>query len=73
MTKNRVEMDCIKHFQEVRREIDLHREELKIRIDDVALTMIAETNKYEAAYLERLTKKYKSYYSPLKRDHSKKN
>jgi hypothetical protein len=56
MNKNSVEMDCINHFQEVRRQIDLQREELKVRIDEVALAMIAKTNKYEAAYLERLNK-----------------
>jgi len=56
VNKNRVEMECLNHFQELRRQIDLQREELKVRIDDVALAMIAETNKYEAAYLERLSK-----------------
>jgi len=45
--KTKLDMDVFEHFQEIRFKIDQHREELKKRIDEIALAMIDETNKYE--------------------------
>jgi hypothetical protein len=40
LNKNLVTLECHKHFQEVRFQIDEHREELKKKIDDISLEMI---------------------------------
>ena len=50
-SKNLLELDCHNHFQEVRRQIDLHREKLKKKIDEIALDMIENTKKIEASCL----------------------
>jgi hypothetical protein len=42
------------HFQELRFQIDEHRERLKEKIDDIALEMIAQTKMYEKIYLKDL-------------------
>jgi transposase-like protein len=53
-TQNRTQLDSdvFDHFQEIRFKIDQHREELKKRIDDIALAMIDKTNKYQEKYLQ---------------------
>ena len=38
------------HFSEIRRKIDLEREELKYKIDEIALKMIDQVNEKEKAY-----------------------
>jgi hypothetical protein len=43
--RTKLDLDVFEHFQEMRFKIDQHREELKKRIDDIALGMIDETNK----------------------------
>ena len=42
--------DSFDHFAEVRRKIDLHREELKDKIDKIALKMIDQVTKRDKAY-----------------------
>ena len=65
-TKDSFELDFHNHFQEVRRKIDLQREELKDKIDKVALQMIEQTKKCEAEYLKSLKASLLSSF-----DHSK--
>ena len=36
-SKNELALQCFDHFQELRRQIDLHREELKEKINDIQL------------------------------------
>ena len=36
---NATELYIYEHFSELKRQIDIHREELKIKIDDIALEM----------------------------------
>jgi chromosome segregation ATPase len=48
----------IDHFHAMRFQIDEQREELKKIIDDIALEMISETEKYEAMYLNNLKKDF---------------
>jgi hypothetical protein len=55
--REKVDSDVYNHFQEIRFQIDEQREELKKRIDDIALAMIAETKKYEIIYLKSLKEK----------------
>jgi len=45
--KSQLESDVFDHFQEMRFQIDEHREKLKEKIDDIALDVINETKKYE--------------------------
>ena len=50
------EMECHNHYQEMRRQIDIRREEAKKRIDVLYMEMIDLTIKAEAEYMEYLTK-----------------
>ncbi len=45
--KTQLESDVFGHFQEIRFQIDEHREKLKEKIDDIALDVINKTKKYE--------------------------
>ena len=47
-------LKCFEHFQEIRRKIDLQREELKNEIDKVALAMIDRTKEFEVSFMKRL-------------------
>ena len=60
ISKNDFDLECYNHFQEIRRQIDLRREELKEKINDIhqinkidsiALEMIEETKICESSYL----------------------
>ena len=42
------------HFSEIRRLIDVQREELKAKIDEIALKLIDETNEKEKAYNSKI-------------------
>jgi hypothetical protein len=52
--KSILESVVFDHFQELRFQIDEHRERLKEKIDDIALEMIAQTKMYEKIYLKDL-------------------
>jgi hypothetical protein len=54
LNKSKVDTDVFNHFQELRFQIDEHRERLKAKIDDVALEMIEQTKKCEAEYLKKV-------------------
>jgi hypothetical protein len=53
-SKNIFELDCYNHFQEIRRKIDVQREELKDQIDKIALAMIDELKAIEETYSNRI-------------------
>jgi hypothetical protein len=59
--KTQLESDMFDHFQELRFKIDQHREELKKRIDDIALAMIDQTKKSENEFLQDLKEKFSSF------------
>ncbi len=59
--RTKLDMDVYNHLQEMRLRIDQHREELKKRIDDIALSMIEETNKYQEKYLRDLKESFSSF------------
>jgi predicted AlkP superfamily phosphohydrolase/phosphomutase len=48
----KLDSDVFNHFQEMRFQIDQHREEIKKKIDDIALAMIDQTTKNEKLYLK---------------------
>jgi hypothetical protein len=48
LDKSRIDLDVHIHFQEIRFEIDEHREELKEKIDDIYTLMAERTKKFEA-------------------------
>ncbi len=52
LNKNKIETDVFDHFQELRFQIDEHREELKTRIDEIALAMIDQTKKSDESFLK---------------------
>jgi hypothetical protein len=54
LNKSKVSTGVFNHFQELRFQIDEHRERLKAKIDDVALEMIEQTKKCEAEYLKEV-------------------
>jgi len=54
-------MDVFDHYQELRFKIDQHREELKKRIDDIALAMIDETKKCQEKYLRDLKESFSMF------------
>jgi hypothetical protein len=47
-------LKSFEHFQEIRRKIDLQREELKNEIDKIALAMIEQTKEFEIFFMKRL-------------------
>jgi hypothetical protein len=47
-------LKSFEHFQEIRRKIDLQREELKNEIDKIALAMIEQTKEFEMFFMKRL-------------------
>ena len=47
-------MDCYNHFQEIRRKIEVQREELKDQIDKISLAMIDELKAIEDTYSIRI-------------------
>ena len=59
--KTQLESDVFEHFREMRFKIDEHREELKKRIDDIALAMIDETKKHQEKYLRDLKERLSSF------------
>ena len=48
--KNEAILESHNHFQEIRRKIDLQREEIKDEIDKISLAMIEQTKLVEASY-----------------------
>ena len=43
-------MICHEHFAEIKRQIDLQREELKVKIDDIAAEMMNKIKETEIIY-----------------------
>ncbi len=56
--KNELDFNCQNHFSELRRKLDLHRENLKEKIDDIYIEMIEATKEYETSYLKRIGEKF---------------
>jgi hypothetical protein len=59
--KTKLESDVFDHFQEMRFQIDEHRERLKERIDEIALKMIDDTKEDEVLYLNSLKVSFSSF------------
>ena len=55
--KAKLELTCHEHFNEIRRQIDLHCEQLKEKIDNIREEMIAKTKAFEATCVKQLTNK----------------
>ena len=54
LKQNDMEVTSFDHFTEIRRQIDIQREELKKKIDDIALKLIDQTNERENVYKLKL-------------------
>ena len=53
-SKNKLDSVCHDHFQEIRRQLDIHREEMKEKIDEIYVDMIERTKKFETSYSKKL-------------------
>ena len=60
LSKNKVDLDCHNHFQEIRFQLDMHREKLKEKIDEIYMEMIEKTKEFEMSYLNCLDEKLSS-------------
>jgi hypothetical protein len=58
--KTQLESNIFDHFQVMRFKIDEQREELKKRVDEIALAMIDQTKKSENVYLKELKERFSS-------------
>jgi hypothetical protein len=65
LNKSKLDLDCHNHFQEVRCQIDLHRENLKKKIDEIYMEMIEKTKEVEASYLKSLNEKLDTSLKPI--------
>ena len=68
---NKTKLDCHNHFQEIRFQLDQHREELKQKIDDVYMEMIDRTKENESSYSKILMRSFRLLLNPLRQDQSK--
>jgi hypothetical protein len=59
--KAKLDLDVFDHFQEMRFQIDEHREVLKKKIDDIALEMVDKIKSYEKIYLKDLKEYFSSF------------
>jgi hypothetical protein len=69
--KSILETVVYNHFQEMRFEIDEHREQLKEKsaeIDDIALAMIDQTKKYEEMFLKNLNERFQVNFSSFEKN-----
>ena len=64
-SKNGLDLDCHEHFQEIRFQIDLHREKLKEKIDVIYMEIIEQTKRFEASYLKRFLKESETSLKPF--------
>jgi hypothetical protein len=61
LNRTKLDLDVFEHFQEMRFQIDEHRERIKERIDHIALAMVDQTKKYEALYLKNIKEHFSSF------------
>ena len=57
LSKTKLDLDCHEHFQGIRFQLDMHREKLKEKIDDIYMEMVEKTKEVEANYLKSLNEK----------------
>ena len=57
LNKTKLDLDCHEHFQELRFQLDIHREKLKEKIDEIYMEIIEKTKENEASYLKKLNEK----------------
>jgi hypothetical protein len=60
LNKNSLDLACHTHFQEIRFQLDEHREKFKENIDDIYMEMIEQTKTFEASYLKSLNESLES-------------
>ena len=56
-SKTQLDLDCHEHFQEIRFQLDMHREKLKEKIDYIYIEMIEKTKESETSYLKSFNEK----------------
>ncbi len=71
--KSILESNVFDHYQELRFQIDEHRERLKEKIDDIALAMIGDTKTNEAMFLKNLKERFQENLSSFDQSKSLEN
>ena len=61
LSKNCLDLDCHNHFQELRRQLDIHRETLKETVDEIYFDMIEKTKEFEDSFLKSLNEKLEAF------------
>jgi hypothetical protein len=59
--RTKLDLDVFEHFQEMRFQIDEHRERIKERIDHIALAMIDQTKESEEMFLKNIKEHFSSF------------
>ena len=70
LNKISLDSDCHNHFQEIRRQIDLHREKLVEKIDNIYMEMINRTKECEASNMKSLNRNQQTFIKSFKQPQS---
>jgi len=54
LNKNYLDSECQDHFQELKRQLDMHREKIKEKVDDIYMDMIEKTKEFEVSNLRSI-------------------
>ena len=65
LSKTKFDLDCHNHFQEIRFQLDIHREKLKESIDDIYMEMIEETKEIETLCFKNFNDASKTILEPF--------
>ena len=66
MNKISLDSDCHNHFQEIQRQIDLHREKLIEKIDIIYMEMIDGTKECERSFMKSLNENQQTFVKSFK-------
>ena len=70
LNKISLDSDCHNHFQEIRSLIDLHREKLVEKIDNIYMEMIDRTKAVEASFMKSLNRNQQAFVKSFKQPQS---
>ena len=70
LNKISLDSDCHNHFQEIRRQIDLHREKLVEKIEKIYMEMINRTKECEASNMKSLNRNQQTFIKSFKQPQS---
>ena len=56
LSKNKLDLECHENFQEIRFQLDMHREKLKEKIDKISNKMINKLENYQQECYDNIDK-----------------